>query len=965
MVENTTLIQGLTTWSTLAPNTQNTTHEPTPPIPIDPPIGKCNYYVNNNNSVVVFDFSNKYGGIPQNLLFNLIGWVLLMLAFTILRRAAGNYGRLALVRRKDEAIETMKWTELFFAPDDVVPDASRSRNSNFVIESHFGGGGGGRTQDYPDSMDYSVVAAEEALLAEDKSFFAWIYTIFTLSDEKFLQKCGSDAVQYIRFQRHLIAFTCIIMIVCIGVILPINFQGSLQGDNNDFGHTTISNLNGTDERLWIHVIAVILFFPLGILIMRRFSVNLQITETPKPTLVDDEEENVESKESYASKTLMITGIPPGYCTKEVLSKHFSEAYPSWPVEDIQPAYDVSKLSALDADRERARKARIACENAAAQNGAGQQMCPHRCGIIWMRCDDCCGRCCSCCRTVDAQSFYTREEHALRTKVEREKAKVKTKSIGIAFVTFASAQGAKVVAADHKSTKIWSWLNCFRASRRPKSSMTNLLEPDNWSARISPPPDDIYWENLTETHRFFFLKSFLINTFVFLFLFFCTSPTYIISKLDLIFSVQSISSSLHLSDRINDFLPTLMLWTLSALLPIIVAYSDWWLGHWRRSAENLWIMRKVFFYLLFMVLVLPSIGLTSLQALVEFVISSRPTDSNSTLRWNCIFLPDNGAFFVNYVITSSLVGTGLEFMRFSELLMYALRMCFARSVAEIASVRKANLYEFPFGFNYGWMLLIFSLTCAYCVVCPLITPFGLVYMVMKHGVDRYNLFYAYKRSKISKQIHATAVNCVIVSLLIQQLVLLFFNIIRGQISNGSATVLSARAIFSITMFTIFSAMFVGQIFFHMFLGVSPIQYTSEDRPEPQNHPSSAATSYTPSADDGGSGDSSANGTEMVVGEFKAFETTDADLAASTSNSRQRSRILRRRQRLQRQFVPEVLRSDVFGGASSTGGGIVTETLMSSTIEREETEDDDATFQQESANYGAVERQPVRQSPPRNV
>ena len=107
-------------------------------------------------------------------------------------------------------------------------------------------------------------------------------------------------------------------------------------------------------------------------------------------------------------------------------------------------------------------------------------------------------------------------------------------------------------------------------------------------------------------------------------------------------------------------------------------------------------------------------------------------------------------------------------------MYAMRLMFARSVAEVPSVRAANLYEFPFGFNYGWMLLIFALTgkkrkcfeksvsqnflnfilVAYGVVCPLITPFGLFYLVMKHGVDRYNLYYAYKRSKINKNIHAT-------------------------------------------------------------------------------------------------------------------------------------------------------------------------------------------------------------------
>ena len=39
--------------------------------------------------------SLQYGGIPQNLVFNLIGWSLLVLLFTILRRSAGNYGRYA------------------------------------------------------------------------------------------------------------------------------------------------------------------------------------------------------------------------------------------------------------------------------------------------------------------------------------------------------------------------------------------------------------------------------------------------------------------------------------------------------------------------------------------------------------------------------------------------------------------------------------------------------------------------------------------------------------------------------------------------------------------------------------------------------------------------------------------------------------------------------------------------------
>jgi hypothetical protein len=67
---------------------------------------------------------------------------------------------------------------------------------------------------------------------------------------------------------------------------------------------------------------------------------------------------------------------------------------------------------------------------------------------------------------------------------------------------------------------------------------------------------------------------------------------------------------------------------------------------------------------------PSVGLTSLRGFFEALVSSTKLTngtSNYTFQWNCIFLPDNGAFFVNYVITSALVGTALELLRVSELL----------------------------------------------------------------------------------------------------------------------------------------------------------------------------------------------------------------------------------------------------------------------------------------------------------
>lgn len=56
---------------------------------------------------------------------------------------------------------------------------------------------------------------------------------------------------------------------------------------------------------------------------------------------------------------------------------------------------------------------------------------------------------------------------------------------------------------------------------------------------------------------------------------------------------------------------------------------------------------------------------------------------------CIFIPDNGAFFVNYVITSAFIGTAAELVRIPELLLYAIKLACAKSQAERTSVRKVG------------------------------------------------------------------------------------------------------------------------------------------------------------------------------------------------------------------------------------------------------------------------------------
>ncbi len=70
------------------------------------------------------------------------------------------------------------------------------------------------------------------------------------------------------------------------------------------------------------------------------------------------------------------------------------------------------------------------------------------------------------------------------------------------------------------------------------------------------------------------------------------------------------------------------------------------------------------------------------------------NDTAEINWECIFLPDNGAFFINYVTTSALIGTGLEIIRFPELLMYSFRLAFARCdyvlVAKLLNISMLSL-----------------------------------------------------------------------------------------------------------------------------------------------------------------------------------------------------------------------------------------------------------------------------------
>uniref|UniRef100_A0A4W5MX23 Transmembrane protein 63C n=1 Tax=Hucho hucho TaxID=62062 RepID=A0A4W5MX23_9TELE len=629
-----------------------------------------------------------FGGVPTVLAINVVLWMFLLLIFSFLRKAAWDYGRLALLMEND------RYSKAFHLISEPLSLCCISR------------------------------------------------------DEEIRSKCGVDATTYLSFQRHIILLMTVVCLLSLAIILPVNFSGNLLGDNpENFGRTTrIHNNSGNscgnlffplrDSFLWLHSIFALLYFIITVLCMAHHSSCLEYRE--------------DEKVCEGSSNLI---SDPG-----LITKHFHEAYPSCTVTDLRFCFNVHKLMRLDSERRKAMKGRLYFATMSQKEGK-TMIKTHPCATIF--CCDVCGF-----EQVDAEQYYSELEEKLTDEFNAEKHHISFMRLGIAFVTFRDERMTAVIVKDYSRV---------RCRQKPQqSSITTVVQSHRWGVDYAPAPSDIIWENLSVCGSRWWLRCVLLNILLFLILFFLTTPAIIVNTMDK-FNVTRPVDSLR-SPIITQFFPTLLLWAFSVLLPFIVYYSAFFECHWTRSSENQITMHKCFVLLVFMVIILPSLGLSSLDLFFRWLFDVNFLEDKD-VKLECVFLPDNGAFFVNYVITSSLIGTAMELLRIPALMVYALRLCLAKPGAERIHVKRSQAYEFQFGLEYAWTMCIYAVSITYSITCPIIMPFGLLYLILKHMVDRYNIYYAYVPTNLNQRIHTAAISQVIVAPILCMFWLLFFSVLR--------------------------------------------------------------------------------------------------------------------------------------------------------------------------------------------
>uniref|UniRef100_A0AAV2JNI8 CSC1-like protein 2 n=1 Tax=Knipowitschia caucasica TaxID=637954 RepID=A0AAV2JNI8_KNICA len=653
-----------------------------------------------------------FGGVPTVLALDFMFFLGLLVVFSFLRKVAWDYGRLALVTDADSVAST------------VTPEANERYERLTSVSS---------------SVDIDQ---------RDTGFCSWLTAIFRIKDDEIRDKCGEDAVHYLSFQRHIIGLLVVVGVLSVGIILPVNFSGNLLENNAySFGRTTIANLDADNALLWLHTIFAFLYLLLTVYSMRRHTSKMHYKE-------DD----------LVKRTLFVNGISK-YAEEWDIKQHFEQAYENCTVLEARICYNVARLMNLNTERKKAERNKKFFIDLESKEHIPTMINPKPCGHL-----------CCCiiqgCEQEEAVGYYTKLEANLKEDYRKERDKVNSKPLGMAFVTFQNESITALILKDFNACKCHG---CY-CRREPKSSnFSTKLHTHNWTVSYAPHPQNVYWEHLSVGGFLWWGRCFIINCVLFLLLFFLTTPAIIISTMDK-FNVTKPVEYLN-NPIVTQFFPTLLLWSFSALLPTIVYYSAFFEAHWTRSGENRTTMHKCYTFLIFMVLLLPSLGLSSLDVFFRWVFDKRFL-ADAKVRFECVFLPDNGAFFVNYVIASAFIGNAMDLLRIPGLLMYMIRLCLARSAAERRNVKRHQAYEFQFGAAYAWMMAVFTVVMTYSITCPIIVPFGLMYMLLKHLADRYNMYYAYLPSKLDKKIHSGAVNQVVAAPILCLFWLLFFSTVRS-------------------------------------------------------------------------------------------------------------------------------------------------------------------------------------------
>ena len=122
--------------------------------------------------------------------------------------------------------------------------------------------------------------------------------------------------------------------------------------------------------------------------------------------------------------------------------------------------------------------------------------------------------------------------------------------------------------------------------------------------------------------------------------FLTTPSIVMSTIDKIANkyrsidpLKKVTEQIHFPVFLTSVMPVLLLRIFAAAMPSLVSITSLLEKQWKKSALDKSMMVKLFVFLSMMILILPSLGLTSIESFLRWVFENEEgVTRNSRIRW---------------------------------------------------------------------------------------------------------------------------------------------------------------------------------------------------------------------------------------------------------------------------------------------------------------------------------------------
>jgi hypothetical protein len=122
--------------------------------------------------------------------------------------------------------------------------------------------------------------------------------------------------------------------------------------------------------------------------------------------------------------------------------------------------------------------------------------------------------------------------------------------------------------------------------------------------------------------------------------FLTTPSIVMSTIDKIANkyrsidpLKKVTKQIQVPVFLTSVMPVLLLRIFAAAMPSLVSVTSLLEKQWKKSALDKSMMIKLFIFLSMMILILPSLGLTSIEGFLRWVFENEEgVTHNSRIRW---------------------------------------------------------------------------------------------------------------------------------------------------------------------------------------------------------------------------------------------------------------------------------------------------------------------------------------------